>query len=101
MFKYLCQRHSVITTNKQINQLLLLSFNDLDHTSSNNLFKNFEELNTDNLLSYRQISYDTILISVQSNNTVPLSVNSLFDLLFSCHGLDLTSSLQIQIIYVI
>ncbi|CAF1395531.1 unnamed protein product [Rotaria sp. Silwood1] len=44
-------------------------------TSSNNLFTNIERLDTRDLLSYGQLSYDTILTSIQSNNTVPLSVN--------------------------
>ncbi|CAF5044269.1 unnamed protein product, partial [Rotaria sp. Silwood1] len=48
---------------------------------------------TRDLLSYAQLSYDTILISIQSNTKLPLTVNSLF----SSHGLDLTSSLQILI----
>ena len=39
------------------------------------LFKNFERLSTHDLLSYGQLSYDTILTSIQSNNTFPLSVN--------------------------
>ncbi|CAF1400420.1 unnamed protein product [Rotaria sp. Silwood1] len=71
-------------------------------TSSNNLFTNIERLGTHDLLSYGQLSYDTILTSIQSNNTLPLSVNSLFDCLFFHHGFDLTLSLQILIeIYVI
>ncbi|CAF1453062.1 unnamed protein product [Rotaria sp. Silwood1] len=44
-------------------------------TSSNNLFTNIERLGTCDLLSYGQLSYDTILTSIQSNNTLPLSVN--------------------------
>ncbi|CAF5052493.1 unnamed protein product, partial [Rotaria sp. Silwood1] len=44
-------------------------------TSSNNLFTNIERLGTRDLLSYGQLSYDTILTSIQSNNTLPLSVN--------------------------
>ncbi|CAF5034393.1 unnamed protein product [Rotaria sp. Silwood1] len=55
-------------------------------TSSNNLFTNIERLGTRDLLSYGQLSYDTILTSIQSNNTLPLSVNSLFDCLFFHHG---------------
>ncbi|CAF1483858.1 unnamed protein product [Rotaria sp. Silwood1] len=43
--------------------------------SSNNLFTNIERLGTRDLLSYGQLSYDTILTSIQSNNTLPLSVN--------------------------
>ncbi|CAF5121292.1 unnamed protein product [Rotaria sp. Silwood1] len=43
--------------------------------SSNNLFTNIERLDTRDLLSYGQLSYDTILTSIQSNNTLPLSVN--------------------------
>ncbi|CAF3263472.1 unnamed protein product [Rotaria sp. Silwood2] len=66
-------------------------------TISNNLFTNIERLGTRDLLSYGQLSYDTILTSIQSNNTLPLSVNSLFDRLLSRHGLNLTSSLQILI----
>ncbi|CAF2935566.1 unnamed protein product [Rotaria sp. Silwood2] len=66
-------------------------------TISNNLFTNIERLGTRDLLSYEQLSYDTILTSIQSNNTLPLSVNSLFDRLLSRHGLNLTSSLQILI----
>ncbi|CAF1518192.1 unnamed protein product [Rotaria sp. Silwood1] len=60
---------------------------------SNNLFKNIERLGTRDSLSYGQLSNDTILTLIQSNNTLPLSVNSLF----SRHGLNLTSSLQILI----
>ncbi|CAF1545939.1 unnamed protein product [Rotaria sp. Silwood1] len=71
-------------------------------TSSNNLFTNIEQLGTRDLLSYGQLSYDTILTSIQSNNTLPLSVNSLVDRLFFHHGFVLTLSLQILIeIYVI
>ncbi|CAF5142085.1 unnamed protein product [Rotaria sp. Silwood1] len=44
-------------------------------TSSNNLFTNIERLGTRDLLFYGQLSYDTILTSIQSNNTLPLSVN--------------------------
>ncbi|CAF1630865.1 unnamed protein product [Rotaria sp. Silwood1] len=44
-------------------------------TSSNNLFTNIERLGTRDLLFYGQFSYDTILTSIQSNNTLPLSVN--------------------------
>ncbi|CAF1489816.1 unnamed protein product [Rotaria sp. Silwood1] len=55
-------------------------------TSSNNLFTNIERLGTRDLLSYGQFSYDTILTSIQSNNTLPLSINSLFDRLFFHHG---------------
>ncbi|CAF1427585.1 unnamed protein product [Rotaria sp. Silwood1] len=44
-------------------------------TSSNNLFTNIERLGTRDLLSYGQISYDIILTSIQSNNTLPLSIN--------------------------
>ncbi|CAF1403040.1 unnamed protein product, partial [Rotaria sp. Silwood1] len=44
-------------------------------TSSNNLFTNIERLGTRDLLSYGQLSNDTILTSIQSNNTLPLSVN--------------------------
>ncbi|CAF1400533.1 unnamed protein product [Rotaria sp. Silwood1] len=40
-------------------------------TSSNNLFTNIERLGTRDLLSYGQLSYDTILTSIQSNNTLP------------------------------
>ncbi|CAF1554336.1 unnamed protein product [Rotaria sp. Silwood1] len=45
-------------------------------TSSKNLFTNIERLGTRDLLSYGQLSYDTILTSIQSNNTLPLSVFS-------------------------
>ncbi|CAF1277551.1 unnamed protein product [Adineta ricciae] len=69
--------------------------------TSNDLLTNIERLGTHDLLSYEQLSYDTILASIQSNNAAPLPVNSLFDRLFSRQGLDLTSSLQILIeIYV-
>ncbi|CAF1324051.1 unnamed protein product [Rotaria sp. Silwood1] len=44
-------------------------------TSSNNSFTDIEWLGTRDLLSYGQLSYDTILTSIQSNNTLPLSVN--------------------------
>ncbi|CAF1065722.1 unnamed protein product [Rotaria sp. Silwood1] len=44
-------------------------------TNSNTLFTNIERLGTRDLLSYGQLSYDTILTSIQSNNTLPLSVN--------------------------
>ncbi|CAF1311945.1 unnamed protein product [Rotaria sp. Silwood1] len=44
-------------------------------TNSNNLFTNIERLGTRDLLFYGQLSYDTILTSIQSNNTLPLSVN--------------------------
>ncbi|CAF1312558.1 unnamed protein product [Rotaria sp. Silwood1] len=37
-------------------------------TSSNNLFTNIERLGTRDLLSYGQLSYDTILTSIQNNN---------------------------------
>jgi hypothetical protein len=43
--------------------------------NSNNLFTNIERLGTDDLLSYSQLSYDTILTSIQSNNASPLPVN--------------------------
>ena len=43
--------------------------------SSNNLFTNIERLGTHDLLSYGQLSYDTILTSIQSNNASPLPVN--------------------------
>ncbi|CAF3983538.1 unnamed protein product [Rotaria sp. Silwood1] len=43
--------------------------------SSNNLFKNIEQLCTHDLLSYEQLSYDTILISIQSNIKLPLTIN--------------------------
>ncbi|CAF0974514.1 unnamed protein product [Rotaria sp. Silwood1] len=36
-------------------------------TSSNNLFTNIEQLGTRDLLSYGQLSYDTILTSIQSS----------------------------------
>ncbi|CAF5138571.1 unnamed protein product, partial [Rotaria sp. Silwood1] len=52
--------------------VLFLSILD---TSSNNLFTNIERLSTRDLLFYGQLSYDTILASIQSNNTLPLSVN--------------------------
>ncbi|CAF4906981.1 unnamed protein product, partial [Rotaria sp. Silwood2] len=44
-------------------------------TSSSHLFINLERLGTHDLLSYGQLSYDTILTSIQSNNTLPLPVN--------------------------
>ncbi|CAF1363229.1 unnamed protein product, partial [Rotaria sp. Silwood1] len=50
---------------------------------------NIERLGTRDLLSYGQLSYDFILTSIQSNNTLPLSVNSLVDHLFFHHGFDL------------
>ncbi|CAM2712576.1 unnamed protein product [Rotaria socialis] len=65
--------------------------------SLSNLFTNIERSGTNDLLSYGQLSFDTILTSIQSNNALPLPANSLFDRLFSRHGLDLTSSLQILI----
>ncbi|CAF1359416.1 unnamed protein product, partial [Rotaria sp. Silwood1] len=37
-------------------------------TSSNNLFTNIERLSTCDLLSYGQLSYDTILTSIQNDN---------------------------------
>jgi hypothetical protein len=43
--------------------------------SSNNLFTNLERLGAYDLLSYGQLSYDTILTSIQSNNASPLPVN--------------------------
>jgi hypothetical protein len=43
--------------------------------SSNDLFTNIERLSTQDLLSYGQLSYDTILTSIQSNNASPLPVN--------------------------
>ncbi|CAF2383135.1 unnamed protein product [Rotaria sp. Silwood2] len=61
------------------------------YTSSKNLFTNIKRLDTRDLLSYGQLSYDTILISIQTNNL------SLFDRLFSRHDLNLTLSLQILI----
>ncbi|CAF4235644.1 unnamed protein product, partial [Rotaria sordida] len=39
------------------------------------LFKNFERLSTHDLLSYGQLSYDTISTSIHSNNTSPLPIN--------------------------
>lgn len=83
-------------------------------TNLGNLFTNIERLGTNDLLSYGQLSYDTILTSIQSNNASPLPVNvslkifistktilflikSLFERLFSRDGLDLTSALQILI----
>jgi hypothetical protein len=44
-------------------------------TSSNDLFTNIDRLGTHDLLSYGQLSYDTILTSIQSNNASPLPVN--------------------------
>ncbi|CAF4975016.1 unnamed protein product [Rotaria sp. Silwood1] len=43
--------------------------------SLNNFFLNIERLGTRDLLSYAQLSYDTILISIQSNTKLPLTVN--------------------------
>ncbi|CAF5114936.1 unnamed protein product, partial [Rotaria sp. Silwood1] len=43
--------------------------------SSNNLFENIEQLGALDLFSCGQLSYDTILTSIQSNNTLPLPVN--------------------------
>ncbi|CAF3767188.1 unnamed protein product [Rotaria sp. Silwood1] len=37
-------------------------------TSSNNLFTNIERLGIRDLLSYEQLSYDTILTSIQNDN---------------------------------
>ncbi|CAF5002671.1 unnamed protein product, partial [Rotaria sp. Silwood1] len=37
-------------------------------TSSKNLFTNIERLGTRDLLSYGQLSYDTILTSIQNDN---------------------------------
>ncbi|CAF4864163.1 unnamed protein product [Rotaria sp. Silwood1] len=37
-------------------------------TSSKNLFTNIERLSTRDLLSYEQLSYDTILTSIQNDN---------------------------------
>jgi hypothetical protein len=47
--------------------------------SSNDIFTNIERLGTQDLLSYGQLSYDTILTSIQSNNASPLPVNVNFD----------------------
>ncbi|CAF1549388.1 unnamed protein product [Rotaria sp. Silwood1] len=60
-------------------------------TSSNNLFTNIERLGTRDLLSYGQLSYDTILTSIQSNNTLPLSVN-VNDLIISSISYNLCKS---------
>ncbi len=43
--------------------------------SSNDIFTNIERLGTQDLLSYGQLSYDTILTSIQSNNASPLPAN--------------------------
>ncbi|CAF1265402.1 unnamed protein product [Rotaria sp. Silwood1] len=43
--------------------------------SLNNFFQNIERLGTRDLLSYAQLSYDTILISIQNNTKLPLTVN--------------------------
>lgn len=43
--------------------------------TSNDLLTNIERLGTRDLLSYEQLSYDTILASIQSNNAAPLPVN--------------------------
>jgi len=48
--------------------------------SSTHLFTNIERLGTDDLLSYGQLSYDTILTSIQSNNASPLPVNVSFNI---------------------
>ncbi|CAF4661021.1 unnamed protein product, partial [Rotaria sp. Silwood2] len=53
--------------------------------------KFIERLDTRDLLSYGQLSYDTILTSIQSITKLPLKS------LFSRHSLDLTSSLEILI----
>ncbi|CAF3389200.1 unnamed protein product [Rotaria sp. Silwood1] len=45
---------------------------DLLHTSSNNLFTNIERLGTRDLLSYGQLSYDTILTSIQNDLIISL-----------------------------
>ncbi|CAF1533736.1 unnamed protein product, partial [Rotaria sp. Silwood1] len=42
-------------------------------TSSNNLFTNIERLGTRDLLSYGQLSYDTILTSVQKQTIIDSS----------------------------
>ncbi|CAF3660224.1 unnamed protein product [Rotaria sp. Silwood1] len=95
-FEHRCRNKSIPFLLTDIGGQYMQTRSTLD-TSSNNLFKNIERLGTQDLLSYGQLSYDTILTSIQSNNTLPLPVNSLFDRLFSRHGLDLTSSLQILI----
>ncbi|CAF1438044.1 unnamed protein product [Rotaria sp. Silwood1] len=41
-------------------------------TSSNNLFTNIERLGTRDLLSYEQLSYDTILTSIQNDLIISL-----------------------------
>ncbi len=43
--------------------------------SSNHLFTNIERLGSNDSISYGQLSYDTILTSIQSNNASPLPVN--------------------------
>ena len=46
--------------------------------SSNHLFTNIERLGSHDSVSYGQLSYDTILTSIQSNNASPLPVNVSF-----------------------
>ncbi|CAF4828413.1 unnamed protein product, partial [Rotaria sp. Silwood1] len=93
-FEHRCRNKSILFLLIDIDGQYMQTRSTLE-TSSNNLFINLERLGTRDLLFYGQLSYDTILISIQSNNT--LLMPSLFDRLFSRHGLDLTSSLQILI----
>ncbi|CAF3886020.1 unnamed protein product [Rotaria sp. Silwood1] len=95
-FEHRCRNKSILFLLIDIDGQYMQTRSTLE-TSSNNLFINLERLGTRDLLFYGQLSYDTILISIQSNNTLLMPVNSLFDRLFSRHGLDLTSSLQILI----
>lgn len=46
--------------------------------SSDEIFTNIERLGTRDQLFYGQLSYDTILASIQSNNASPLPVNVSF-----------------------
>ncbi|CAF1318201.1 unnamed protein product, partial [Rotaria sordida] len=95
-FEHRCRNKSVPFLLADIGSQYMQTRSTLE-TNSSDLFINLERLGSRDLLSYGQLSYDTILTSIQSNNTLPLPPNSLFDRLFSRHGLDLTSSLQILI----
>ncbi|CAF4157610.1 unnamed protein product, partial [Rotaria sordida] len=73
-FEHRCRNKSIPFLLTNIGGQYMQTRSTLD-TSSSNLFKNIERSGTRDLVSYGQLSYDTILTSIQSNNTLPLPVN--------------------------
>ncbi|CAF2887601.1 unnamed protein product [Rotaria sp. Silwood2] len=73
-FEHRCRNKSIPFLLTDIGSQYMQTRSTLE-TSSSHLFINLERLGTHDLLSYGQLSYDTILTSIQSNNTLPLPVN--------------------------